>query len=70
MIVIISVGCYFLVSYFRRLNAAAFEEAVVKKKAADAKLASGAYGDVDNNGGANVAHHGSERDSLVTPLIH
>ena len=68
MIVVIGALTYLLVSHFRRLNAKSFNEAVVKKKAADAKLASGAYGNADAN--EEVARHmGGERDNLSTPLI-
>jgi hypothetical protein len=75
MLVVISVLCYGLVSYFNRVNAAAFKLAIEKKRAADAKLAAGAYGgpggDVEEEAGGH--HHAAggrgERDSLVTPLI-
>ena len=41
MSVVIGVGCYFLVSYFRRINLEQFNSAISKKKAADAKIRSG-----------------------------
>lgn len=58
MAVVIGAICYVLVSYFRRKDAKAFETAVAKKKAADAKVRSGGgYG-------------GNADGELVQPLIH
>ena len=48
MAVVIGTLCYLLVSYFRRKDARAYQSAIAKKKAADAKIRSmGANGGTD-----------------------
>jgi hypothetical protein len=61
-LVVVSVICYFLTSYFDRINKKKHDIAVAAKKAADAKLARG--GDLREE---NSAISGS--DDLGAPLI-
>ena len=44
-LVVVGVACYFLVSYFARINKVRHDEAVAAKKAADAKIARLGMGD-------------------------
>ncbi len=62
---VIGILCFFLVSWFNRMNKRKHDTAVAAKKAADAKLAR-AGGVVD----AEVGGGGSADDNLATPLIH
>ena len=57
---VVSVLSYFTTTYFARLNKKKHDEAVAKKKDADARVARGGGGD---------DHAGSESDNLATPLI-
>ena len=59
-LLVAAVACYFIVTYFQRLNKKKHDVAVAAKKAADAKIARG--GPIDDGAG-------SESDNLATPLM-
>ena len=52
--------CYFIVTYFQKLNKKKHDVAVAAKKAADAKIA---------RGGVSDDHAGSDSDNLGTALL-
>ena len=64
MAIVIGTACYFRVSKFRAQNLKNFNEAIAKKKAADAKVAAGNYGDEERGGSSSGG-----RANLSTPLL-